>query len=85
MPCDTVLKIASLIQIFGAILRMFSFFTKTFWPIFLGSTVLAASAPFGFSAIGLIVNNWFPEDQRATVTAIIGLADVAGLTATFGM
>ena len=64
---------------------MFAYITGSFWPIFCGSVILASSAPFGFSAIGLIAKKWFPEDQRATVTAIIGLADVAGLTATFAI
>ena len=46
---------------------------------------MAASGPFGFSAIGIIVNTWFAENQHATATAVIGLADVAGAMATFAI
>ena len=64
---------------------MCSCLTENFWPIFFGSIILAASGPFGFSAISIIVNTWFHENQHATATAIIGLADVAGALATFAI
>lgn len=64
---------------------MFSQITGDFWPIFFGSIILASTAPFGFSAIGVIVTNWFPENQSSTANSLIELGDVVGLTVTFGI
>lgn len=45
----------------GALTRMISTLTHTFWPIFVGSLMLAATAPFGFNSISLIANVWFGD------------------------
>ena len=83
MRRDRVLLFAALLQIVGAIFRMASAWTESFWPIFVGSMLLASSAPFGFNSISLIANVWFGDSQRATATSIMGLADVIGELATF--
>ena len=83
MRRDRVLLFAALLQIVGAIFRMASAWTESFWPIFVGSMLLASSAPFGFNSISLIANVWFGDSQRATATSIMGLADVIGALATF--
>jgi Na+/melibiose symporter-like transporter len=62
---------------------MASALTQSFWPIFVGSLMLAATAPFGFNSISLIANVWFGDSQRATATSIMGLSDIIGALATF--
>ena len=83
MRRDKVLKFAAILQILGAIFRMGSAWTQSFWPIFVGSMILAGSAPFGFNSISLIANVWFSDSQRATATSIMGLADIIGALTTF--
>ena len=83
MRRDKVLKIAALMQIVGALTRMGSALTQSFWPIFVGSLILASTAPFGFNSISLIANVWFADSQRATATSIMGLSDIIGGLMTF--
>jgi hypothetical protein len=57
--------------------------TQSFWPIFVGALILAASAPFGFNSISMIAEVWFSDTQRATATSLMGTADIIGMLATF--
>ena len=82
---DKVLKFAACMQIAEALIRMCSAITETFWPIFVGSLMLAASAPFGFNSISMIANVWFGDRQRATATSLMGIADIIGALATFSI
>lgn len=61
MRRDTVLRIAGVIQILGAVCRMCAAINGSFWWIFAGSLILAGSAPFGFNAISIIANVWFGD------------------------
>jgi len=83
MRRDKVLRIAAVMQIFGALFRMISALTHTFGPIFLGALTIASTAPFGFNAISLLANVWFGDSQRATATSLMGLSDIIGALATF--
>jgi|LakMenE01Jun11ns_1017448.scaffolds.fasta_scaffold8786430_1 predicted MFS family arabinose efflux permease len=58
---DNVLKFAAALQILGALCRMGSALYQSFWPIFIGSLILASSAPFGFNSISIISNVWFGD------------------------
>ena len=80
---DHVLRFAACLQIIGAVTRMASAWTSSFYPIFVGSLIIAGSAPFGFNAISLIANTWFNDKQRATATSIMGLSDILGALCTF--
>lgn len=80
---DKVLKFAAAMQILGAVFRMLSYFTQTFWPIFVGALILASTAPFGFNSISMIAEVWFSDKQRATATSVMGISDIIGMLATF--
>ena len=52
----SVLRVVSLIFMLGALLRFISFKDDEFWPMLLGSVIMALVCPFMFDAIILVTN-----------------------------
>jgi len=52
------------------------------WIIF-GQLIVAAAAPVFLNGISLIANSWFPDNERATATALMTLASPLGSMISF--
>lgn len=86
MRTHHVVYLAALLQIIGCWIRSFAFTFGMFWPILFGTLIYMLSVPMLLSAISLIANLWFSDDQRGTATSLMGIAmpcgSMVGLTVT---
>ena len=79
MRTHHVVYLAALLQIMGCWIRSFAFYYGgAFWPILLGTVIYVLSIPMLLSAISLIANLWFSDDQRGTATSLMGIAMPCG-------
>ena len=52
---------------------------ESIWVLYVGTGIFALSTPLSLNSISMISNLWFPDNQRTTATAIMGLSRPLGL------
>lgn len=82
---DTVLRIASIISFIGAMLRYFTFFNDEFWPILLGTFMMASVASIFLNSQIIIANKWFPDTERALAMSVLNVSTPFGQVMSFGL
>ena len=84
-PTSYVLRVASIVMFIGAILRMYGFVNKTFWPILTGTVIASCACPFFINVQSVIANKWFSDHERATATAVQSSILPFGSAVTLGL
>ena len=82
-PTDTVLRVASLISLTGAMFRFLSFGNEQFWPILVGTFMMASAASIFLNSQMIIANKWFSDKERALAMAILNVSAPIGAIASF--
>ena len=77
-PTDTVLRVASLISLTGAMFRFLSFGNEQFWPILVGTFMMASVASIFLNSQMIIANKWFSDKERALAMAILSVSTPIG-------
>jgi len=78
-----VLRAATTLQFFGAIFRMLTIPTGSYWPILLGTILQACAAPFIINCQIIICNKWFSDKERARATSLLTVALPLGTAVAF--
>lgn len=73
-PIQWVIRLGCAVMVTGAWIRMFTFTNNIFWPVLFGTAVLSCAYPVFLGGVSLIIQSWFPDDERAVVTMICGIA-----------
>ena len=71
---DTVLRVASCISFFGAMLRFASVSHQSFWPVVLGTFIMASVSSIFLNSQIIIANKWFSDRERAMAMAVINVS-----------
>jgi predicted MFS family arabinose efflux permease len=79
----TVLSISAVLMLIGAWVRMLSKISGQFWWIVIGQSIIAIAGPFLISAISIISNLWFADNERATATSLMSLSNPLGSFCSF--
>ena len=70
----------------GAWLRMLAFLDgRSVVPLYVGTALLSMATPLSLNGISVIANLWFPDGQRATATALMGLSQPLGILVGLGI
>ena len=80
---DTVLKIASVISFIGGMIRYLAVSLNEFWPVLVGTLLMASVGSIFLNAQIIIANKWFPDNERAVAMAILNIACPIGSIASF--
>lgn len=83
MSLSTVFRIACVIAIIGAWIRVLAEENKSFTWILVGYTVISLSYPILLSAVTLICNRWLGDSERTVITQLCGLAIPIGTIVSF--
>ena len=83
MSLSKVFRIACVIAIFGAWIRVLAEESKSFTWILIGYTVISLAYPILLSAITLICNKWLGDSERTVITQLCGLAIPIGTIVSF--
>lgn len=75
---DYVLRFTIVISFAGAMMRFYSFYTNTFWPILLGTFMMASVASLFLNSQIIIVNRWFSDTERAFAMSVLNIASPIG-------
>ena len=75
---DTVLRIAALISFSGAMLRFLSLAVDEFWPILLGTFLMASVASIFLNSQIIIANKWFSDTERAIAMSVLNVSTPLG-------
>jgi len=67
----------------GSMIRLFSFYTNDFWPIFIGTSLVAFARPIFLGSPSLIANRWFADNERAMALTIQNVNQALGSTLAF--
>jgi hypothetical protein len=82
-PRWAVLYLACALQLVGAWLRMGFVWSGHFNFVLLGQALIFASGPITHNVISTFANVWFADNERATATALMILANPAGVISSF--
>lgn len=86
MTVRSVLLLATTLQVVGAWTRLLAFQINEFWPVLLGTGILATSHTLLLSSQNLVITQWFPINEVGQATAAIGMAvplgSVTGMAVT---
>ena len=82
---DRVLRVASLIMFIGAMLRFASYSTQTFWPILIGTFMMATVNSIFLNSQIIITNTWFTDKERAIAMAVLNISLSLGQIASFAL
>ena len=80
-----VLKACTFISFIGAMFRLFTIFNKEFWPVLLGTLLVAFTQPFYINVPSIIANKWFSDKERALATSIQLMSQLIGSMISFVM
>ena len=75
---DSVLRVATVIALCGVILRLYACVNDEFWPIVLGTAIIASVYAIFIDSYILIANKWFPDEERALASTILATSLTAG-------
>lgn len=82
---DSVLRVASIISFTGAMLRFFSLTTSEFWPILLGTFMMASVNSIFLNSQIIIANKWFSDTERALAMSVLNVATPIGQICSFAL
>ena len=82
---DNVLRVASFISFIGAMLRFASVSHQSFWPVVLGTFVMASVASIFLNSQIIIANKWFSDSERAMAMAVLNVSTPIGQIASFAL
>ena len=82
---NLVLRAATSLQFFGAMLRMLTIPTGDFWPVLMGTILQACAAPFIINCQIVICNKWFSDKERALATALLTISLPLGTGLAFAL
>ena len=75
---DSVLRVASVISFVGAMFRFLAIYTNTFWPILVGTFMMASVASLFLNSQIIIANRWFSDTERAFAMSVLNTATPLG-------
>ena len=82
---DTVLRWAALISFIGAMIRFISLANDEFWPILLGTFMMASVASIFLNSQIIIANKWFSDTERALAMSVLNVSTPIGQIASFAL
>ena len=80
---DSVLRVASIISFFGAMLRFLTLTNDEFWPILIGTFMMASVSSIFLNSQIIISNKWFSDSERASAMAILNVSQPIGQIISF--
>jgi len=83
MRLSTVFRIATVIAVAGAWIRVLAEQNKNFYWILAGYTLISLAYPILLSAVTLICNRWLCDAERTVLTQICGLSIPIGTVLSF--
>lgn len=75
---DSVLRVASIISFLGAMLRLITLVNNEFWPILLGTFLMASVSSIFLNSQIIIANKWFSDKERALAMSILNVSTPIG-------
>ena len=75
---DIVLRIAATVFFTGAMFRFLAYGIDEFWPIIVGTYIMALAASIFLNCQIIIANKWFPDKERAIAVSVLSLAVAIG-------
>ena len=75
---DHVLRVASFVSFTGAMLRFAAVSYETFWPVVVGTFVMASVASIFLNSQIIIANKWFSDRERALAMAVLNVSTPIG-------
>ena len=82
---DTVLRIATTVSFIGAMFRFLALGTDQFWPILLGTFIMASASSIFLNSQIIISNKWFPDTERAIAMSVLTIAVACGHIISFAL
>ena len=64
---------------------MYTFVNGEFWPIFVGHFIQAMTGNVFLVCTNMIVNSWYADNERGTVTGVLTMGGAVGHAACFGI
>ena len=80
-----MLRIASFVSFTGAMLRFAAVSYETFWPVVVGTFVMASVASIFLNSQIIIANKWFSDRERALAMAVLNVSTPIGQIASFAL
>ena len=80
---DIVLRIAAIVFFTGAMFRFLASGIDQFWPIIVGTYIMASAASIFLNSQIMIANKWFPDTERAKAMSILSVAVALGNMASY--
>ena len=71
---DIVLRIAATVFLMGTIFRFLASRIDQFWPIIVGTYIMALAASIFLNSYIIIANKWFPDTERAKAMSVLEIA-----------
>lgn len=77
---SAILQTGSLVALLGSGLRLLAFNrgNPDFWYVQLGTVFIAFTVPYYHTAMQIVINKWFPENERSVAQAILSLTIILG-------
>ena len=77
---STILQIGSLAAFIGSGLRLMAFNqgNTDFWYVQIGTVFIAFTVPYYHTAMQIVINRWFPENEMSVAQAILSLTIILG-------
>jgi hypothetical protein len=85
MKLSLVFRMAAVIAVSGAWIRVLSEKSKNFFWILVGYTVISLAYPILLSAVTLVCNRWLADSERTVITQLCGLAIPIGTIVSFAL
>jgi len=82
---DTVLRVASLISFIGCMFRFFSLTNDEFWPILVGTFMMASVSSLFLNSQIIIANKWFSDTERALAMSVLNVSTPIGQICSFAL
>ena len=71
---DSVLRVASCISFVGAMIRLVCLRHYSFWPVVVGTFIMASVSSIFLNSQIIIANKWFSDRERAMAMAVINVS-----------
>lgn len=75
---DSVIRVASIISFLGAMLRFLTFIDDEFWPVLLGTFMMASVSSIFLNSQMILTNSWFSDRERALAMSILNVSAPIG-------
>lgn len=82
---DYVLRAASLVLCIGSLFRFCAFAYDEFWPIVVGTFMMASVSSLFLNCQIIIANKWFSDKERAMAMSILNISNPIGCIASFAL